>query len=219
MTEPFDKLRAGRLRESAPCSEHCRTTVTTRKRGLLVIVSGPSGSGKTTITRRVVEDLSLVLSISATTRKPRPGETDGRDYYFLSKDEFRRRIAAGEFLEYARVHGRFYGTPKRPVEEALSRGKTCVLEIDVQGARQVIEEHPEALTIFVVPPDADALRARLLTRSTDELPEIEKRLEVARKEMSEKQWFTFTVLNDDLEEAVRNVKEIISTGEERARCL
>jgi len=180
------------------------------RKGLLVVISGPSGSGKTTIVERVVKDLHLVKSVSATTRRPRAGEVPGKDYHFLSRDEFVEAARRGEFVEYANVFGEFYGTPRRALEDSLSRGETMVLEIDVQGARAIRSKYPDALTIFIEPPSVEALVERLTNRSTDSSEEIRKRTDFARKEMAEKGNYHFSVVNDDLQKAVREVERIIS---------
>lgn len=132
-----------------------------KKRGLLFIISGPAGSGKGTIVKRVRELAEFDFSVSATTRAPRPGEIDGVHYFFTDKEEFRRKIAAGEMLEHAEYVGNYYGTPKKPVDDALSAGKNIILDIDVQGALQVKTKMPEAVMIFVLPPDFETLMRRI----------------------------------------------------------
>ena len=145
------------------------------------VITGPSGVGKGTLIERLLERIpELELSISATTRSPRPGEVDGRDYHFLSPDEFQRRVEAGDFLEHATYSGNRYGTLREEVERRLAEGRSVVLEIEVQGARQVREAMPEAVQIFIAPPDPAALRERLEGRGTDPADAIDRRLRAAR---------------------------------------
>ena len=156
-----------------------------KRNGRLFIVSGPSGAGKGTIVSRITERLGdrVRLSISATTREPREGETDGIHYYFLSEEEFLKRAENGEFLEYAYVHGHYYGTPKPPVEEALREGYDVILEIDVQGAMKVKENFSSGVYVFILPPSADVLRNRLLNRGTESEQDVELRLGKALAEI------------------------------------
>ena len=154
-----------------------------KKRGLLFIISGPAGSGKGTIVKRVRELAEFDFSVSATTRAPRPGEIDGVHYFFTDKEEFRRKIAAGEMLEHAEYVGNYYGTPKKPVDDALSAGKNIILDIDVQGALQVKTKMPEAVMIFVLPPDFETLMRRIRGRGTESEEIIAKRMEKARFEL------------------------------------
>ena len=149
----------------------------------IVVLSGPSGAGKTTVSRAVARRLSLFISISATTRSRRPGETEGVDYYFLSRDEFQKRIADGAFVEWAEVFGQYYGTPVEKLERARRRGKKLLLEIDVQGGIQVKKKYPEALAILLLPPNDKALRRRLSKRGTEEPEEVERRFAQAREEI------------------------------------
>lgn len=153
--------------------------------GLLLVISGPSGVGKTTITRQVVDRLGAVFSVSATTRSPTPADTPGVDYHFVDEAEFERMIAAGELLEYARVFGKYsYGTPRRPVEAALAQGRVVILEIDVQGAIQVRGNLPEALLVFVLPPDDATLLERLRKRGRESEEEIARRFAEAKREIA-----------------------------------
>src|SRR5918912_1954984 len=174
----------------------------------LLVVTGPSGVGKGTLIKRLRERMpQFELSISATTRKPRPGEVDGRDYHFLSLEEFERRLARGEFLEHAVYAGNMYGTPRSELERARAAGKDVVLEIEVQGARQVREALPEALQVFIAPPSDEALRERLEGRSTDSPEEIERRLTRAREELAAREEFGKVIVNDDLDRAVGELVE------------
>jgi guanylate kinase len=181
------------------------------KSGKLVIISGPSGVGKSTICERVVEKLDAVLSISATTRPKAAGETEGVNYIFLSKDEFKDRIHRDDFLEFAEVFGHYYGTPRQPVEAALDEGRAVILEIDVQGALQVKKQRPDVLMIFILPPRTDVLRERMDTRGRGEDRENKKdRLQTASREIAAAwQYYDHMVVNDDLDQAVQEVIAII----------
>jgi guanylate kinase len=153
----------------------------------------------------------LELSISATTRKPRPGEVDGRDYHFLTLEEFEQRLARGDFLEHAVYAGNMYGTLRSEIDRARAAGKALVLEIEVQGARQVHEALPEAKRVFIAPPSDEALRERLVGRSTDSPEEIEKRLTRAREELAAREEFGKVIVNDDLDRAVEELVEYAAT--------
>jgi guanylate kinase len=177
------------------------------------VISGPSGAGKTTIARSVLAHRSdIVPSISATTRRPRRGERDGRDYHFLSDKDFDALIASGGFLEHATVHGNRYGTPKDPVEKALAAGKTVLLEIDVQGSMAIRDAVPDAVLIFVEPPSRDVLRERLHRRKTEDDTSFALRMANAEHEMEAAGEFDHRVVNDDLEEAVSEVLRILDDG-------
>jgi guanylate kinase len=182
-----------------------------KKRGLLFIISGPAGSGKGTIVKRVRELAEFDFSVSATTRAPRPGEIDGVHYFFTDKEEFRRKIAAGEMLEHAEYVGNYYGTPKKPVDDALSAGKNIILDIDVQGALQVKTKMPEAVMIFVLPPDFETLMRRIRGRGTESEEIIAKRMEKARFELQCFDRYDYAVVNRDngVEEAAGDVLSIL----------
>ena len=185
-------------------------------RGQLFIVSAPSGTGKTTLVERLVQELpDLALSRSFTSRPPRPGEADGVDYNFISRDRFERMIAGGEFLEWADVFGNLYGTSRSETERVLAGGHDLVLVIDVQGARQVRACTPERVCIFVLPPSFQVLAERLRGRSKDSETAIERRLAVARSEVDAVADYDYVVVNDDLESAVARLRAIVSA--ERAR--
>lgn len=179
-------------------------------RGRLFVISGPSGVGKGTLVDRLLElRPDLTYSVSATTRRPRPGERDGRDYRFLSDAEFDRLVEAGGFLEWAEVYGHRSGTLLEPVEQARSRGQDVVLEIDVQGARSVRERVADAVLIFLQPPSAEELARRLERRGTEDAPALRRRLEAVEREMEQRSWFDHVVENDDLDRAVSEVASIL----------
>jgi guanylate kinase len=184
--------------------------------GKLIVISGPSGAGKTTLLKRLFEECpSLVSSVSATTRPPRPGERDGVDYHFLSPDEFERRRREGAFLECFQVfdHGAWYGTLLSEVAPSLEGDKSIVLEIDVQGAMAVIRRYPQAVTIFVHPSSIDELERRLRSRGTESEESIQRRLDAARREMKCADHYRYQVVNDDVETAVREICDIIGSPE------
>jgi guanylate kinase len=178
-------------------------------KGKMVVISGPSGSGKSTICKRLLQDPRVTFSVSATTRAMRPGEVDGRDYYFISKEDFRARIARGEFIEHAEVFGNLYGTLRKPMEEALARGQIYLLEIDVQGALQLKALHEPGQYIFIAPPDFEELRRRLVKRNTETPEVLERRLHKAADEYRERVKYDHVVVNDDLERAVAEVRALI----------
>ncbi len=185
-------------------------------RGRLFIVSAPSGTGKTTLVERLVHDVpDLVLSRSFTSRAPRQGEVDGVDYNFISRAEFERMIAAGDFLEYADVFGNFYGTSASETERVLGSGQDLVLVIDVQGARQVRLRGFESVGVFVLPPSYEVLEERLRNRSKDSDGAIRRRLEVARSEVGAVAEYDYVVINDEVEVAVGRLRCIVQA--ERAR--
>ena len=174
------------------------------------VITGPSGVGKGTLIRALLEHVpELELSVSATTRRPRPGETQGVDYWFLSDEEFERRIADGDFVEWAEYSGRRYGTLRSELEDRTATGIPVVLEIEVQGARQVRKTMPEALQIFIAPPSLEALRLRLVGRGTDDPDEVERRLRVAEEELAARTEFAEVVVNDRLEDAVARLEGIV----------
>jgi guanylate kinase len=184
--------------------------------GKLIVISGPSGAGKTTLVSRLFErcHLPLVLAVSATTRKPRPGEIDGRDYYFIDGPAFEQRRLAGEFLECCEVYGggTWYGTLRSEVTPSLAGGKWVVLEIDVQGTLAVLEHYPDAITIFVRPRSLEELERRLRDRGTESEAAIQRRLEVARREWPFAESYRHQVINDDVERSVGQLCEILKTN-------
>lgn len=177
----------------------------------LTVIAGPTAVGKGTVVRELLKQSdNIVLSVSATTREPRPGEVNGVDYFFLSHEEFDQMIAKGQMLEYAIVHGtNKYGTPREPVEVALAAGKEVVLEIDIQGARQVKRAMPEALLIFIAPPSWDELVRRLSLRGTETEDEQARRLETARQELASADEFDAVIINEDIAKCAREVLDLI----------
>src|SRR3954470_17668091 len=174
------------------------------------VITGPSGVGKGTLIRLLRERVpELALSVSATTRQARPGETQGEDYHFISDEEFARHVAAGDFVEWAEYSGRRYGTLREELDRHTSGGRPVLLEIEVQGARQVRETLPDATQIFIRPPSDDALRDRLVGRGTDTAEQVERRLEVAEQELAAAGEFEHTVVNDRLDEAVDELAAIV----------
>jgi guanylate kinase len=177
------------------------------------VITGPSGVGKGTLIRTLLERVpQLELSVSATTRKPRLGETHGVDYHFLDDAEFERRVRAGDFVEHADYSGRRYGTLRADLEQRLARGVPVVLEIELQGARQIAGTMPEAKHIFIAPPSDDALRTRLIGRGTDSPEDVERRLATAREELRAQGEFAHVVYNDRLEDAVAALEEVVRSA-------
>ncbi len=179
-------------------------------KGKLIVVSGPSGSGKSTATKLVRDMLQIPLSISATTRSPRAGEIDGKDYFFLEKEDFEKRIANEEFYEYALVHGNYYGTLREEVESRINSGQNVILEIDVQGGIIVKEKNSEAILVFFKAPNMEVLAKRLEDRKTDTKDVIELRLANAKKELEYETEYDYTVVNDNLEKACQELINIIN---------
>jgi guanylate kinase len=185
-----------------------------------LVLSAPSGAGKTTIARRLRDRRGdVVFSVSATTRAPRPGERDGVDYHFVAEDAFRRMIGAGELIEWAQVHGAFYGTPLDNVRQAAERGEFLLLDIDVQGARQIRGAVPEAVHVFVMPPSGKALVERLVGRGSEDDAKVQQRLRNALAEIATAAEFDHVVVNDDLDAAVQDVNAVLEgrTGTMRPR--
>ena len=180
-------------------------------RGLLIVVSGASGTGKGTVCKKILADLpDVAYSISATTRAPRPGEVDGREYYFISRDEFKAWIDDGKFLEFAEVYGNFYGTPLNKIEERLKRGEDILLEIDVQGALNVKRKMPEGIYIFLLPPSLEELKRRIEGRGTETPESLNRRLANAAAEIKIGLEYDYVVVNDSVDNAVAQIKSILA---------
>lgn len=176
----------------------------------VLVITGPSGVGKGTLIEQLLERIpELELSVSATTREPRPGEVDGREYHFLRPEEFERRVEAGDFLEHAAYSAHRYGTLREAVESRLREGRSVVLEIEVQGARQVRAAMPEAVLIFIAPPDPAALRERLEGRGTDSPEAIERRLRTAEQELEAQVEFPHVIVNDDMQKAASELESLV----------
>jgi len=188
------------------------------KDGQLIVISGPSGVGKSTICRGVAaRRKDVYVSISVTTRKKGEGEVNGKDYWFISREEFEHKVGEGAFLEYAEVFGNMYGTPRDKVEEALNAGKVVILEIDVQGGRQIKDEYPDAKMVFIFPPCQRSLAERIKSRGRDRKEEAEIRLDLADDEIAAAwRYYEYMVVNDDLEMAIKEVLDVI-TGEQKKR--
>ncbi len=184
--------------------------------GKLVVISGPSGAGKTSVCRALKQLPDVEFSVSATTRSIRPGERAGVDYHFLSSADFEAKVAAGEFLEWASYNGKFYGTPRWPMTEAIGAGRTFLLEIEVKGTRQLRQQGVAGIYLFIAPPSLDELRRRLERRATNTIEDIESRVMIAREEIDASQevingrpLYDHTIRNDDLDTTIRRVAELI----------
>lgn len=178
-------------------------------KGKFIVVSGPSGVGKGTICNKIIKEINAWYSVSSTTRMPREGEVDGVNYFFISKDEFEKKIKNDEFLEYNFYNGNYYGTSKKVVLEKINQGINVFFEIDVNGARNIKKVFPDALLIYIAPPSMDELKRRLIERGTETVDKIDERLKIAEKEMKEISFYDFVVVNDNLEDATNKVREII----------
>lgn len=188
------------------------------EKGILLVVSGPSGAGKGTIVSLLQRDYpTLQLSISATTRAPRPGEVNGVNYHFIKKEVFQTLIEDDQLLEWAEVYGNYYGTLKQFVEKKLGQGQDLLLEIDIQGALQVKRKFPEAVLVFIAPPSKAELKSRLVSRATDSKEEIEKRLNCTIREMELAGQYDFIVVNDDVTQALTSIHAIITAEKLRPR--
>lgn len=182
------------------------------RRGLLLVLSSPSGAGKTTLSRKLLEvDPSISMSVSVTTRAQRPGEQDGRDYHFITKEKFIQLRDAGELLEYAEVFGNFYGTPRKPVEQALQAGKDVLFDIDWQGTQQLAQVMEDDLVrVFILPPSAEMLRERLINRQQDSMSVVAKRMAEASAEISHWPEYEYIIVNDDLTTASAAITAILT---------
>ncbi|MBQ1241230.1 MAG: guanylate kinase [Lachnospiraceae bacterium] len=190
-----------------------------KQQGILAVVSGFSGAGKGTLMKALLEKYdNYALSISATTRKPREGEVHGREYFFMSVDEFEALIANDQLIEHAKYVSNYYGTPRSYVEEKMAEGKDVILEIEIQGALKVKEKFPETLLIFVVPPSAEELKKRLIGRGTETMEVIEQRMNRATEEAEAMDAYDYILVNDDLNKAVESLHNLIQSQHMQARC-
>lgn len=189
------------------------------RKGVLIVISGFSGAGKGTIVKRIVKELeNLSLSISMTTRAPREGETDGKDYFFVTKEEFEKAISEDALIEHANYVGNYYGTPKKYVENELSLGHDVILEIEIQGALQIKEKYKDAVLVFVTPPSATVLKNRLVSRGTETDEVINNRMKRAYEESDFIEKYDYLLINDDLEKCVENMKNLIDAFHHAPAC-
>lgn len=187
------------------------------KRGMIIVISAPSGAGKTTLVELLRKDFpDIYRSVSCTTRSERKGEAHGKDYIFVSEEKFREMVKKNEFAEWAEVHGNMYGTPKDALEKNLAGGKDVLLDIDVQGAEKIRELYPDGLFIFIMPPSIEILRDRLLSRQTENKDSLEIRLKQAVNEMKYRFHYDYTIVNEDLRTAERELKSIIEKEKKKS---
>jgi guanylate kinase len=189
------------------------------RRGLLLVMSSPSGAGKTTLSRKLLTtDSNITMSVSVTTRSPRPGEVDGKDYFFITKDRFAQMRDRNELLEWAEVFGNFYGTPRKPVEEALGKGRDVLFDIDWQGTQQLAQAMEDDLVrLFILPPSAEELQNRLINRAQDSSSVVAKRMAEASREISQWPEYDYVIVNDNIEESQKQVMAVLSAERLRRR--
>lgn len=180
-----------------------------KDKGLLIVISGPAGAGKGTICKSLISRNEYWLSVSATTRSPRKGEEDGKSYFFMTKEDFLKKVDQDDFLEYAEVYGNYYGTPRSKVIDALNDGKDVILEIDIQGALKVKENYPEGIFIFILPPSMDVLKQRLVNRGSETPESLMTRFKSAFKEINFVSKYNYAVVNDEVEKAAKKIESII----------
>jgi guanylate kinase len=191
-----------------------------RKQGLLFVVSAPSGAGKTSLCRAITDSLEkLTHSVSTTTRKPRNGEIDGRDYYLIGLDRFREMIQAGDFAEWAEVHANLYGTSRRVLDDMVSKGLDVILDIDTQGAKQIKAKYATAVFIFILPPSLDILEERLRNRKSDREDEIRRRMERSREEIKDYSMYDYLIMNRDFDRALTELRSIVIAERCRTRLM
>jgi len=189
-----------------------------KKPGLLFVVSAPSGAGKTTLCRAITDSRdNLTHSISTTTRQPRPGETDGRDYHFVSQERFQEMIRAGDFAEWAEVHSNLYGTSRRVLDDMIGKGIDVILDIDTQGAKQIKQKYDTAVFIFIMPPSLGILEERLHNRQSDQEDEIKKRMRRAQEEIRDYKMYDYIVVNRDFDQALNELRSIVTAERCRTR--
>ena len=180
------------------------------QKGLLMVISGPSGTGKGTLVKHLLRrNNTIQLSVSATTRDPRPGEVDGVNYFFLNKSDFKKKLVEGEFLEYAEVYGNYYGTPRVFVEDQLNKGQNILLEIDIVGALQVREKFENAILLFIIPPSLEELKRRIESRGTETPEQMMKRMDSALEEIKELEQYDYVILNDEINKATGLIESIV----------
>ncbi len=180
------------------------------KKGKIVVISGPSGCGKTTICKELIKrNKNFVFSVSYTTRPKRKGEVNGKDYYFVSKEEFFKLLKQKKFVEWAKVYDHYYATPKQPLIKAVNSGKNILLDIDVQGGKNIKKIFPESILIFILPPSFKVLKQRIISRAKDKPEEIKKRLKMLEKELKESKYYDYFIVNDNLNQAIRDVQTIV----------
>ena len=187
-------------------------------KGILIVISAPSGAGKTTLVRELHKIMPEVLyTISLTTRSPRRGEKNGEDYHYVTPEEFKKKVAENDFIEYAEVHGYWYGTPKSFVDESLKKGKVILLDIDVQGGRQIKKIYPESVLVFVAPPSLEVLESRLRARGQDDEKTIQKRLKNAIQELDQSKYYDYLIVNDEIPHAVDQLRGVIIAEKSRMK--